>query len=172
MERELKLPRLTAIAAITFVAVAVISLTIGMDLYEGRGQSLFSFGLIHFAGYLFFIMMPVEMAFVYYLSWYNETTLILVALSTAVLAQLIDYIIGVFFSSRFISRVISPRKILRAEGYLERYGALTIFMFNFLPLSSPVIALAAGVFRYKLKNLMIFSIGGLLIKYLLLVLIF
>jgi membrane protein DedA with SNARE-associated domain len=172
MERELKLPKLTVIAVVTFVAVAVISLTVGKDLYEGRSQSLFSFGLIHFSGYLFFIMMPVEMAFVYYLSWFNEVTLILVALSTAVLAQLIDYIIGVFFNSQFITKVISEKKILKAEGYIQKYGALTVFLFNLLPLSSPVISLAAGVLRYKLKNLLICSIGGLLLKYLLLSLIF
>jgi len=172
MEHELKLPKLTFIAVITFAAVAVISLTIGKDLYEGRSQSLFSFGMIHFSGYLFFIMMPVEMAFVYYLSWFNEATLILVALSTAVLAQLIDYIIGVFFNNQFITKVISEKKLLKAEGYIHKYGALTVFLFNLLPLSSPVISLAAGVLRYKLKNLMIFSISGLLLKYLLLTLIF
>ena len=172
MAHELKLPRLTAIAAITIVAVAVVSLTIGKDLYEGRGHSLFSFGLIHFSGYLFFIMMPVEMAFVYYLSWFNESTVILVAISTAVLAQLIDYIIGIFFSSQFISRVISEKRLIKAEGYIEHYGALTVFLFNFLPLSSPVISLAAGVLRYKLKNMMIYSFGGLLLKYLLLAIIF
>jgi membrane protein DedA with SNARE-associated domain len=172
MAHELKLPRLTAIAAITIVAVAVISLTVGRDLYEGRGHSLFSFGLIHFSGYLFFIMMPVEMAFVYYLSWFNESAIILVAISTAVLAQLIDYIIGIFFSNQFVPRVISVKRILKAESYIERYGALTVFLFNFLPLSSPVISLAAGVLKYKLKNLMFYSIGGLLLKYLLLAIIF
>jgi membrane protein DedA with SNARE-associated domain len=172
MAHELKLPRLTAIAAITMVAVAVISLTVGKDLYEGRGHSLFSFGLIHFSGYLFFIMMPVEMAFIYYLSWFSESTLIMVAISTAVLAQLVDYVIGIFFSSQFVPRVISVKRILKAESYIERYGALTVFLFNFLPLSSPVISLAAGVLKYKLKNLMFYSIGGLLLKYLLLAIIF
>jgi membrane protein DedA with SNARE-associated domain len=172
MDHELKLPKLTFIAAITFAAVAVISLTIGKDLFEGRSQSLFSFGLIHFSGYLFFIMMPVEMAFVYYLSWFNEVTLILVALSTAMLAQIIDYIIGIFFNNQFITKVISEKKILKAEGYIQKYGALTVFLFNLLPLSSPVISLAAGVLRYKLKNLMICSFSGLLLKYLLLSFIF
>lgn len=172
MRHELKLPRITFIAVITFTVIAIVSLTIGKDLYEGREQKLLSFALIHFSGYLFFIMMPVEMLFVYYLSWYNELMLTVVALATAAAGQLIDYIIGYFFSSQFITKVISEKKILQAEGYIRRYGNLTIFLFNFLPLSSPVISLAAGVLRYNLKYMVIYSIAGLSFKYLLLAVIF
>src|SRR5690554_7718412 len=49
------------------VIILIISYTIGLDIYEGSNQTLTSFSLIHFSGYLFFLLMPVEMAFVWYL---------------------------------------------------------------------------------------------------------
>lgn len=154
------------------VAIAIFSFTIGRELYEGRTQSLTSFGLVHFSGYLFFLLMPVEMAFVYYLSYYRETELIWVALLTAVTAQLIDYIIGLFFSLNSLTRMVGVKRILKAEKYIQKYGNLTIFVFNFFPLSSPVIALAAGLLKYRLRDFMIFSVLGLFMKYLALSLIF
>jgi membrane protein DedA with SNARE-associated domain len=154
------------------VAIAIFSLTIGRELYEGRTQSLTSFGLVHFSGYLFFLLMPVEMAFVYYLSFYRETELIWVALVTAFAAQFIDYIIGLFFSLKSLTKLVGEKRILKAERYIQKYGNLTIFVFNFFPLSSPVIALAAGLLKYRFKDLVIFSVLGLFLKYLALSLIF
>jgi membrane protein DedA with SNARE-associated domain len=41
-----------------------------------------------------------------------------------------------------------------------------------LPLSSPVIALAAGMLKYRVKDALLYSAAGLAIKYFLLILIF
>ncbi len=156
----------------SLVVIVIISSTIGRELYEGRNQSLTSFGLIHFSGYLFFLLMPVEMAFIYYLSHYNEMELVWVALVTAFTAQTVDYVIGLFFSFKTLTNMIGEKRILKAENYIRKYGNLTIFAFNLLPLSSPVIALAAGILRFSFKNLLIYSMTGLFLKYLILTLIF
>ncbi|MEE4284672.1 MAG: VTT domain-containing protein [Mariniphaga sp.] len=169
---KVKLNKALYIVIASAVAIAIFSLTIGRELYEGRTQSLTSFGLVHFSGYLFFLLMPVEMAFVYYLSYYRETELIWVALVTAVTAQFIDYIIGLFFSLKSLTKLVGEKRILKAERYIQKYGNLTIFVFNFFPLSSPVIALAAGLLKYRFKDLVIFSVLGLFLKYLVLSLIF
>lgn len=166
-----KLPRATVALVISAVLILVISYTVGRDIYEGRSQTLTSFSLIHFAGYLFFLLMPVEMAFMGYLTWYDNFTLIWVALVTAVAAQFIDYLIGYTINSGIVSRFVSEKRILKAEGYIRRYGNLTIFLFNFLPLSSPIISLAAGVLKYDLKSVFIYSTCGLFLKYLVLCII-
>ena len=153
------------------VIILIISYTIGLDIYEGRNQTLTSFSLIHFSGYLFFLLMPVEMAFVWYLSWYDELTLVWFALVTALAAQYIDYVIGYSINSKMLTQLIKEKRIQRAKKYINRYGKLTVFFFNFLPLSSPVIALVAGILRFNLKNLFIFSFLGLLLKYLILCLL-
>jgi membrane protein DedA with SNARE-associated domain len=169
---KVKLNKALYIILASAVAIAIFSFTIGRELYEGRTQSLTSFGLIHFSGYLFFLLMPVEMAFVYYLSYYRETELIWIALVTAVTAQFIDYIIGLFFSLKSLTSLVGEKRILKAEKYIQKYGNLTIFVFNFFPLSSPVVALAAGLLKHPLKDFVIFSVLGLFLKYLVLSLIF
>jgi membrane protein DedA with SNARE-associated domain len=169
---KVKLNKALYIILASAVAIAIFSFTIGRELYEGRTQSLTSFGLIHFSGYLFFLLMPVEMAFVYYLSFYRETELIWIALVTAVTAQFIDYVIGLFFSLKSLTSLVGEKRILKAEKYIQKYGNLTIFVFNFFPLSSPVVALAAGLLKHPLKDFVIFSVLGLFLKYLVLSLIF
>lgn len=172
MEAEKKgMPMYAVVVIITVAAIMLISLTIGRDIYEGRNQTLISFSLIHFSGYLFFLLMPVEMAFIYYLNWYDETTLIWFALVTAVVAQSADYLIGYSFYGSGIIRLVSERRLRKAEKYITKYGNFTILAFNFLPLSSPLIALAAGFLKYSFRDLFIFSIAGLFCKYLLLSLI-
>jgi membrane protein DedA with SNARE-associated domain len=166
-----KNPRVAFAVIISIAAIIIISFAIGKDIYEGRSQTLTSFSLIHFAGYLFFLLMPVVMAFIVYLTWYDEITLIWFALVTAITAQYIDYLIGFTINSSVVMRFINEKRILRAEKYINRYGNLTVFLFNFLPLSSPIIALAAGVLKFSLKDLFIYSFAGLLLKYTILSLI-
>lgn len=166
------IPRIIYILLALATAIVILSVTIGRDLYVGRTQSIQSFAFIHFSGYLFFFLMPVEMAFIYYLSFLDPARLLSVALLTAGSAQVIDYAIGYSLSTRNIRYFIGEKRIRKAEKSIQRYGALAIFVFNLLPLSSPIIALVAGMLKYRLRNLMIYSMAGLLIKYMTLSLAF
>lgn len=164
--------RIILILVTSLIAILIVSLTAGKELYEGRNQSLASFGLIHFSGYLFFLLMPVEMAFVYYLSYFNDFKMIGIALVTAFSAQLIDYIIGLSVRTVIIRNLVGQKRIENAGKYIQQYGNLTIFIFNLLPLSSPVISLVAGMLKYRFIDFLLFSITGLFFKYLILSLIF
>lgn len=171
-EKKVNLSKVIIFCATIIVAVLIVSFTVGKEMYEGKSNSMFSFGAVHFAGYLFFLLMPVEAAFIYYLSFYTKFKLIGVALGTAFVAQLIDYLIGYSFSLKFIHNFVGEKRLIKAEKYIKRYGNLTIFIFNLFPLSSPVIALVAGMLKYKFKDLVIYSLFGLILKYLILSLIF
>ena len=164
--------RIVVILITSVIAIIIVSLTIGKELYEGKNHSISSFALIHFSGYLFFLLMPVEMAFIYYLSCQGEVELTTVALATAMTAQLIDYMIGFWVSSQIIHNLIGVKRISRAEGNIRKYGNFTIFAFNLLPLSSPVISLVAGMIKYRFRPFFLYSIAGLTLKYLILCLIF
>jgi len=72
----------------------------------------------------------------------------------------------------FLCNLISKKKILKGEVYIQKYGNLTIFLFNLLPLSSPIIALVAGILRYRFRDLIYYSLAGLILKYVILSLIF
>jgi membrane protein DedA with SNARE-associated domain len=171
-KKRINLKKILYVAIPVIVAILLFSVTIGHEIYEGKTQSLQSFALVHFSGYLFFLLMPVEMAFVYYLSYYEEAKLIGVALITAISAQIIDYVIGLFFSSKFIRHFVGEKRIKKAEKQIRQFGNLTIFIFNLFPLSSPIIALVAGMLKLRFRDLLLYSLTGLLLKYVALTLIF
>ncbi|MBU1849709.1 MAG: hypothetical protein KKH40_03195, partial [Nanoarchaeota archaeon] len=63
-----------------FFVVLLISIIFGKGVIEGRQPTLYSFSIINFAGYLFFLMLPVEILIPYYLSiGYSGVVLIILA---------------------------------------------------------------------------------------------
>ena len=154
------------------IAICLFSFTIGRELYAGKTESIFSFGLIHFSGYLFFLLMPVELAFIYYLPYYSGLDLIATAMATAIGAQCIDYVIGRLLRPNKIIELMGQKRIAKAERKIQQYGMLTIFVFNLFPLSSPIIALAAGMLRYNFRRFLLVSTLGLLLKYLVIYFVF
>lgn len=154
------------------IAIAIVSLTIGRDILQEQNPGLISFATVHFAGYLFFLLMPVEAAFAYYLLEHNAISLILIALATAMFAQLIDYAIGYLMSRSFINHLVGKKKFNRARKLINKYGNGAIFFFNLFPLSSPIIVLVAGMTRHNLKHVVFYSFLGLLVKYIIISLIF
>jgi len=161
-------------ALFVIAAIAVASLTVGRDIYYGsRDEGLWSFAIVSLSGYLFFLFIPVEVAFIYYLKGdVNLWLLNLIAIGTALFSQSIDYLIGYLFSSKIIDRLIGRHRYEKAENKIRKYGNIAIFMFNALPLSSPVISLAAGMLKHRRKDAFIYTISGLVLKYLILTLIF
>lgn len=166
--------RIIIAVLLMIAAITIASLTVGRDIYNGsRDEGMLSFAIVNACGYLFFLFMPVEIAFVYYLQGdISIPALIAVAIGTAIFSQAIDYAIGLLMSNRFIDNFIGRKRYIRAEKYIERYGNVTIFVFNALPLSSPVISLAAGMLRHRITDTLIFTILGLVVKYLAMTLIF
>jgi len=166
--------RLTITGLFLIAAAVIASLTIGKDIYYGsENKGLLSFAIVNFSGYLFFLFMPVEIAFAYYVSGdINIWALNAVAVGTAIVSESIDYMIGLWFSRDVITRLIGTRRYLKAESGIMKYGNIVIFIFNITPLSSPVISLAAGMIRHRMKDALIFTLSGLIMKYFILTLIF
>lgn len=159
---------------LVITAITIASLTIGRDIYYGsRNEGLLSFAIVNFSGYLFFLFMPVELAFIYYLtSDINIWALHAVTLATAMASQTIDYLIGYLFSTKIIDRLIGRHRYEKAEDKIRKYGNITIFVFNVTPLSSPVISLAAGMLKHRKMDAFAVTLSGLILKYLILTLIF
>lgn len=167
--------RRLSILLIVIILMAVIgSLTIGRDIYESGEKNLYSFAIVNLFGYLFvFFLMPMELAFIFYLrTGYDPVMLNLVAISTALASQVVDYLIGYFFSARIIDRFIGQKRYEKAEEEIRKYGNWTLFFSNLLPLSSPIISLAAGMLKYRVKDAIMYSSVGMICRYLLLTLLF
>ena len=169
-----EITRVIVAVLLVIAAIVIASLTVGHDIYYGsRDNGLLSFAIVNASGYLFFLIMPVEIAFVYYLQGdINIIALNAVAVGTALLAQVIDYAIGVLLSNRIIDTLIGRRRFEKAEDKLRRYGNIAILVFNALPLSSDVISMAAGMLRHRIRDTAFFTFSGLLLKYVVLTLIF
>lgn len=166
--------KITIYVLLVTLMTVIASLTIGKDIYQYNENGLFSFALVNFTGYLFvFLLMPMELAFILYLrTGYDPLMLNLVAVSTAMAAQTVDYLVGYFFSTKVIDQLIGRRRYQKAEAEIRKYGNYALFFSNLLPLSSPVISLAAGMLKYRVKDALIFSLCGMILRYLLLTLIF
>jgi membrane protein DedA with SNARE-associated domain len=169
MKRKIRIVLFVITSAI---AILIVSFTLGREWYEGKNQSIVSFALIHFSGYLFFLLMPVEVAYIYYLSYFSALEMFSVAIVTAFAAQLIDYFIGLSVSSAIVNTLVGEGRIKKAEKHILKYGNLTIFIFNVLPLSSSIIAVAAGMIKYRFNGFIIYSVTGLVVKYVLLSFVF
>ena len=174
MNRPFDYKRLIVLVLLIVLMTAIASLTIGRDIFMNNEKSILSFAIVNFSGYFFFFLfMPVELPFIYYLrTGYDPFILNLVALGTAMSSQVIDYLIGYFFSKGIIDRLIGRRRYEKAETEIRKFGNLTLFLFNFLPFSSPVISLTAGMLKYRAKDAFLFSLAGLICRYLLMTLIF
>jgi membrane protein DedA with SNARE-associated domain len=166
VKSKTKAIRILILIATSLTAILILSATLGQDFIHGRSQSLGSFSILHFAGYLFFLLMPVELSFIYCASSYAHIILLIaVALGTALSAQAIDYWIGYSISTKLINKYFGEKKSEKAIRTVRKYGNLTIFVFNLLPLSSPIICLASGMIKYPFKKVFLYSAAGLLIKY-------
>ena len=159
-------------AVIMLVAIiAIVGSTLGREIMAGRQPGLVSFGLIHFAGYLFFLLMPVEALVPYYLAA-GDSALVLVGLSvgTALLAQTMDFAIGWVVSERVVDSLISRAKFEKFKATFNKWGGWAIFTFNLFPLSSPNMMLVSGILRYNRLKAFAISSSGLLLKYVVIVL--
>jgi membrane protein DedA with SNARE-associated domain len=95
-----------------------------------------------------------------------------VAIATAFASESIDYLVGYFFSTRIIGQLIGRKRYEKAEEEIRKYGNWALLVSNILPLSSPVISLAAGMLKYRVREVIFFSLTGIVLRYLLLTLLF
>ena len=162
--------RIIAVLITALVAILIVSATLGREIYAGRSPSLTSFALIHFAGYLFFLLMPVEaLVPIYQNEGHSGEVLILLAVVTALAAQAIDYGIGRSVHESAVHKLIGEQRYVRFKGMIARWGGWAVLFFNLFPLSSPNMLLVAGITRYGALRSFLYSSLGLTVKYAVLV---
>ena len=146
--------------------IALLSITLGRELFLTGEGSLSSFVLLHFAGYLFFFLLPVEGLLPYYLSLdYSVYLLFFLSLVTAIFAEVIDYAIGRLAPRKVTEGLIGQRRYQKIQCFIEKYGGWIVFIFNLFPLSSSVVSVLAGVLQYPFWKWFLLSTVGLMLKY-------
>ncbi|MBU1238485.1 VTT domain-containing protein [Myxococcota bacterium] len=111
-----------------------------------------------FFGSLFFILIPLEAVFFYYLALpYNGILVLIIMLISSVLGLGLDYIMG---------RLVGESVLLRFKGTqfekykraMESYGGLIVFVSNIIPfLPVQIISVAVGATRFGLKRFMVYT---------------
>lgn len=159
--------RVLGVLLTAVIAIFLVSATLGRAIYEGQSPGLTSFALIHFAGYLFFLLMPVEaLVPVYQGEGHAGATLIALAVVTAIAAQVIDYSVGRSVKEDSIHELIGEKRYIRFKGTIDKWGGWAILLFNLMPLSSPNMLLVAGITRFSARRAFLYSALGLTGKYL------
>jgi hypothetical protein len=121
--------RVIAVLLTAVVTIGLVSTTLGRAIYAGHTPGLGSFAAIHFAGYLFFLLMPVEaLVPIYQAEGHPGATLIMIALATAFAAQVIDYSIGRAVSDRVIDDLIGEKRYERFKAKIEKWGGWAILL--------------------------------------------
>lgn len=166
-------PRIIVYSIGILAGIVVLSIVLHRIIVLDEEPSLRTFSLLHFSGYLFFIFSPVELLYINMpdlrvMMW----DMVSLAVGSALLAQTIDYGIGETFSEFVIQQIIGEKRYRKYLGRIKRYGDVTILLFCLLPLSSPVVALVAGMIQYGILRVLILSTLGLTAKYILLAYLF
>lgn len=156
-----------------FLIFLVISWFIEQSILAQESLSLSVFAGVHFLGYLFFLLLPVEAFYiVMLLDGASPLQLLIIALITGTVAQFLDYAAGRLLPERTITYLIGEKRHTKGKRLLHKYGYLAVLFLTLSPFSSPLIVLIAGLMRLKFRYVFIYTLIGLLVKYLALNLFF
>jgi membrane protein DedA with SNARE-associated domain len=137
-----------------------------------KNLTLWGLFLAHLIGGIFFVPSPDEIIFYYGLIKGNNYFLALVFSTTGyMIAQLLNYWVGKKISP-LIMHVISKKKVYETRRFVNKYGSIGIFIFNFLPFPGPLLTFALGIARYNAIRLFALTLLGKICKYAALILIF
>ena len=156
-----------------FLGSLLLSLTIGENIIENKQPTLESFVLIHFLGHLFFLLMPLEGVYIYYLSeGLNPIILACFAIFTGIMGQIINYFIGYCVPEKYLVELVGDKKYQKRKKFIHKYTNLMVLLFSLSILSSPIIVLIAGIVKCKFEDVAKYSIIGLSIKYIIITLFY
>ena len=111
-----------------------------------------------FLGALFFVFIPLEAVFYYYLAlprWPGGV--LLGAWLGSVLGLFADYLIGALVGQKLVAR-FWPEQFLKTKRGMERWGALIVVVSNLVPfLPVQFISLAIGATRFGARRFVLYT---------------
>jgi membrane protein YqaA with SNARE-associated domain len=121
-------------------------------------------------GSLFFLALPSEMLFIYYLGFSDHFFPVLIVLMIAgnLVGLFINYAFGWVLGERFLLWMFKEKKFWQYKDRVDRYGGYLLFIGNILPGPIEVLVLFYGGFKFNLKRYMFLCFMGRLTKYIIL----
>ncbi len=123
---------------------------------------------ISFFGALFFVFLPQEAVFLYYLTLgYSLPFLVILAVIGYMMGMSINYIFGFAFGTRLVKMIVGD-KFEKFHKLVTKWGAAVLLFGNMLLFPIQPVSVVVGAARYSFKKFFIFSTIGITAKLLLL----
>jgi len=155
-----------------FYSIPYVSGWIGLVAINIKNVTLFGLFLAHLIGGIFFVPSPDEIIFYYGLFKGNNYLLALIfSITGYMIAQLLNYYAGSKISG-FVMNIVSKKKVYKTRRFVNKYGSIGIFLFNFLPFPAPLLTFALGIAKYNFTKLFTMTLIGKLAKYITIIIIY
>jgi len=124
-------------------------------------KTLLGLAYAGFFGSLFFILIPLEAVFFYYLALpHHAVFVILIMLVSSVLGLAADYLMGRLVGEGILMRYAEAR-FTKTKRSMEKWGGAIVVIANIIPfLPVQIISVVVGATRFGLKKFMIYTIIG------------
>ena len=124
-----------------------------------------------FFGSLFFIFLPLEFLFLYYLTLgYSVPTMIALALIGNVMGLCLDYLFGFTLGARLI-KFFFRQNFDKFHNMIMKWGAIIILGGNVIPFPIQIVSVIVGSARYSFKKFFLFTMIGIFAKLVILVMV-
>jgi membrane protein DedA with SNARE-associated domain len=132
---------------------------------EINGRTLLGLFYASFFGSLFFIMIPLELLFLYYATLgYPGVSLVGLAVIAIAIGLSLDYLFGWLVGKRVLVFILRD-KFEKFHKWINKWGAIAIFFGAATPFPIQPVSVIIGAVGYSMKKFIIFAVAGLLAKY-------
>lgn len=134
---------------------------------EVAARSLLGLFYVSFFGALFFLPLPVEGVFIFYLTVTEHSPVLIIAMALAgnLLGLAVDYYTGRLIGPRLLHWFMKDR-YERFSHRLNRAGGFLILIGNIIPFPIEPLTLVLGATRYGFMRLLLYSALGKIVKFL------
>ena len=124
-----------------------------------------------FFGSLFFIFLPLELLFLYYLTLgYSVPVMIALVLIGNLMGLCLDYLFGFTLGARIV-KFFFRKNFEKFHSLITKWGAIIILGGNIIPFPIQVVSVIVGSAKYSFKKFFIFTVIGVLAKLFVLVMV-
>jgi len=117
-----------------------------------------------FFGALFFVFLPIEVLFLYYVSLgYSVPVIIALTIIGNLMGLFLDYLFGFVLGARMLKFFLRS-KFEKFHNMTEKWGGVIVVVGNIIPFPIQLASVIIGAARYSFVKFVIFTFLGLFVK--------
>ena len=139
---------------------------------EGQISNLTLTGLFFFSilSSLFFLILPSEATFLYYIEVTNHffLSIILFSILGNFVGMTFNYLFGRILGEKLLIKLFNEKDFFKYKNIIDKYGGYMLFFGNIFPGPIEFIAVFYGGFKFSYKRYIYLTLMGRIIKYIIL----